>query len=500
MSELMTPGVYIREQNAFPSSIVAVATAVPVFIGYTDKAERFGKSLINKPTRITSYAEYLENFGAGIKQTFTLVDPDPKAKQDTIIVNGKHSVLTPNDKFRAYLYNSIRLFYANGGSVCYILAVDTYGDKPTGFDIKPEDFIGSKDKESPFKILEKETEPTLIVMPDVAVLDADTVYKTIYPEVLSHCANMMSCFAILDVIEAQPTDTTATQIQALRDGIGTNFLNYGAVYYPWLQTGVVQASEVTFENLDATIDLATTLPEPAVKGIVEKYKTAAKTDKATNKNFHQSLIAASPTYTGIMDQLRAELNKLPASGAIAGIYTLVDNNKGVWKAPANVSLAMVNKPLVNISSEQQETLNVDVTSGKSINVIRPFPGVGTLVWGARTLDGNSQDWRYINVRRTLIMLEQSIKLATRSYVFESNNASTWVTVQGMIENFLNNLWKGGGLAGAKPEDAYQVQVGLGSTMTPQDILDGRMLISVRVALLKPAEFIVITFQQLMQQS
>src|ERR1041384_3135792 len=103
-SELMTPGVYIREQNAFPSSIVAVATAVPVFIGYTAKAERFGKSLVGKPTRITSYAEYIEHFGGGIRQTFTLVDADPKVKQDTLIVNGKHVVLKGNEKFQAYLY------------------------------------------------------------------------------------------------------------------------------------------------------------------------------------------------------------------------------------------------------------------------------------------------------------------------------------------------------------------------------------------------------------
>jgi len=139
-------------------------------------------------------------------------------------------------------------------------------------------------------------------------------------------------------------------------------------------------------------------------------------------------------------------------------------------------------------------------AGKSINVIRPFPGIGTLVWGARTLDGNSQDWRYINVRRTLIMIEQSLKLATRSYVFESNDAGTWVTVSSMINNFLFNLWKQGALAGAAPEQAYNVQIGLGATMTPNDILDGIMRISIKVAIVRPAEFIVITFQQQQQQS
>jgi len=143
---------------------------------------------------------------------------------------------------------------------------------------------------------------------------------------------------------------------------------------------------------------------------------------------------------------------------------------------------------------------VDVMAGRSINVIRPFPGVGTLVWGARTLDGNSQDWRYINVRRTLIMIEQSLKLATRAYVFEPNDASTWITVKSMFTNFLINLWKQGALAGAVPEQAFDVQIGLGATMTPTDILDGIMRITVKVAVVRPAEFIVITFQQQQQLS
>jgi phage tail sheath protein FI len=123
-----------------------------------------------------------------------------------------------------------------------------------------------------------------------------------------------------------------------------------------------------------------------------------------------------------------------------------------------------------------------------------------MVWGGRTLDGNSQDWRYINVRRTLIMIEQSLKLATRAYVFEPNDANTWITVKGMMINFLTNLWKQGALAGSSPEQAFDVQVGLGATMTPTDILDGKMLITVKVAIVRPAEFIVITFQQKMQES
>jgi hypothetical protein len=217
-------------------------------------------------------------------------------------------------------------------------------------------------------------------------------------------------------------------------------------------------------------------------------------------NYHQGLIATSPTYSNLLDEIRAVMNLLPPSAAMAGIYTTVDNNRGVWKSPANISLNSVIKPSVNITHDDQEDLNVDATSGKSINAIRTFPGIGTLVWGGRTLDGNSLDWKYINVRRTMIMLEQSIKMALRSYVFEPNDANTWVTVKSMIVNYLTEKWKQGALAGASPEDAFDVQIGLGVTMTGLDILEGKMLISVKLAIVRPAEFIVVRFEQQMQKS
>ena len=281
-----------------------------------------------------------------------------------------------------------------------------------------------------------------------------------------------------------------------------NDLKYGAAYYPWLKTSIVQPSEVTFENLDASIELETVLPasEEAAIGVVKKYKENTAPTDNDKLNYHQSLKATSPSYGNILEEVRSKLNELPPSAAMAGLYTAVDNSRGVWKSPANVSVNMVIAPAVNISAEQQEDLNVDVRAGKSINVIRTFPGIGTLVWGGRTLDGNSQDWRYINVRRTLIMIEQSLKLSARAYVFEPNDANTWITVKSMMLNFLTNIWKQGALAGAVPEQAFDVQIGLGATMTPTDILDGKMLITVKVAIVRPAEFIVIALQQQMQQS
>lgn len=210
-------------------------------------------------------------------------------------------------------------------------------------------------------------------------------------------------------------------------------------------------------------------------------------------------MAGSALYARVCAGILAALNLIPPSGAMAGLYAMVDNERGVWKAPANVSLNAVVSPAVELTQAEQEDLNVPL-DGKAVNAIRSFAGRGTLVWGARTLDGNSEDWKYINVRRLLIMLEQSIKLAARAYVFEPNDANTWVTVKSAIESFLLGMWKLGALMGSKPEDAYSVNVGLGSTMTGDDILNGRLNVTVMVAPLRPAEFVMITLQQLMQKT
>ncbi|MGH9561711.1 MAG: phage tail sheath family protein, partial [Terracidiphilus sp.] len=214
---------------------------------------------------------------------------------------------------------------------------------------------------------------------------------------------------------------------------------------------------------------------------------------------HRALWQVSPLYKSVMGQIKDVLNVQPTSAAMSGVYARIDGQLGVFKAPANTGMLSVLSPCVNISSEEQEDLNSPL-DGKAVNAIRAFVGRGVLIWGARTLDGNSQDWRYINVRRTIIMLEQSVKFASLAYVFEPNNASTWVTVRNMISNFLTNQWKAGALVGAKPEEAYSVDVGLGSTMTGDDILNGYMRVTVKVALVRPAEFIVLTFQQQMQTS
>ena len=225
-STYMKPGVYVDEKNAFPASAVAVETAVPVFIGYTEKAERKGKSLEAEPIRITSFAEYVEFFGKGFNHKFILDTPGS--------INSFKSEFLINPPQIFYLYNCIRLFFQNGGSNCYIMSVGTYGNV-NKTEIKKDDFI----KEI-WVTLEKTIGPTLVVIPDLVSNRRDCY--DIYKMVLTHCEVTQSRFAIFDVIpDPKDEDDTGT-INFFRENIGSEALNYGAAYYPWLNTSIVRAS------------------------------------------------------------------------------------------------------------------------------------------------------------------------------------------------------------------------------------------------------------------
>jgi phage tail sheath protein FI len=549
-AQMKTPGVYLVEKDAFPNSVVEVATAVPAFIGFTEKAENGGKSLLNTPFRISSFSEYMLYFGGAPEYRFSVsatdsapavpnaddAKPDeadadapkpdeaPKAGVDPnipqITIKGKKYKLERQGTVYR-LYDAMKFFFQNGGGACYIVSVGDY--KAT---ITSDLLVGPS---SGLITLEKEQEPTMVVIPDALSLSRETCYAA-YTQVLAHCQKMMSRIGIFDIYNGYKAPKDSTEVGGLIDTfrtlIGANALNYGAVYYPWVNTSLIQDTDVSFfKNLaPASLTLLQTLileesnvpaaaPETGTEstkvvdirkyaGVLVKYAVTPATlapGDPSQEDLHKALVTLSPMYNSLLKEIQYQLNIQPPAAAMAGVYTMVDNTRGVWKAPANVSLNNTVSPSVNITFDEQEDLNVPL-NGKAINAIRTFVGEGILVWGARTLDGNSQDWKYINVRRTMIMLEQSVKAAAKAYVFEPNDANTWITVKSMIDNFLYQQWKKGALVGSKSTDAYSVLVGLGNTMTGDDILNGIMRITVLVAISRPAEFIEITFQQQMQKS
>ncbi|MCF0205130.1 MAG: phage tail sheath family protein, partial [Muribaculaceae bacterium] len=138
-------------------------------------------------------------------------------------------------------------------------------------------------------------------------------------------------------------------------------------------------------------------------------------------------------------------------------------------------------------------------TGISVNCVRKFFGKGILVWGARTLDGISNEWRYISVRRLFNYIEESIQKSTMWAVFEPNDVNTWMKIKCQISNFLTGLWRQGALVGATPDDAYFVNVGVPATMTQDDINNGRLIVQVGIAASRPAEFITLEFSHKMEQ-
>ncbi|MGV8000583.1 phage tail sheath C-terminal domain-containing protein [Photorhabdus temperata subsp. temperata] len=181
---------------------------------------------------------------------------------------------------------------------------------------------------------------------------------------------------------------------------------------------------------------------------------------------------------------------IPPSAVMAGIYASVDNSRGVWQAPANVAIQGGLQPKYPVTDDLQAQYN----QGKALNMIRTFPKSGTLVWGARTLE-DTDNWRYIPVRRLFNSAERDIKNAMNFAIFEPNSQPTWKAVQRAIDNYLYGLWQQGGLMGNKAEQAYFVQIGKGVTMTDDDIKQGKMIVKVGLAAVRPAEFIILQFTQ-----
>ena len=505
----MTPGVYTREVNAFPNSVPMVPTAVPAFIGYTTKTSSpKGENLTKHPRFISSFREFTDLFGGQPPIQFTVDEtktpPTSSPQTATVKLSGDKSYdVTLSARF--YLYDALRMYFANGGGPCYVVSVGLASSTPgkkSSKDFWDTPAMDQVLKEIPFP------KPTIICIPD-ARMCSDPERLALYSKVLKHCTDLADRIVLMDVptTNRKPVDDAKT----FRDTVSGDKPSYGAAYYPELLTNLYDQ-----DNLDGSMIAKPVITSPPLlaDGDFKALLGAngnTDTDNQTRKQKHASLLARDPNtpssntiasdYKALLSAMASVANVMPPSAAMAGIYARVDSDVGVWRAPANTNILGVVAPTVTVTDDTQAGLNVDANAGKSINAIRSFYGRGpAIVWGARTLDGNSKDWRYINVRRTVILIEQSVANAAFSMVFEPNTAPTWTTCRAMIAGFLRSLWAAGALQGATPEDAFSVTVGLGTTMTADDILDGIMRIEVKLALVRPAEFIVITYQQQMAKS
>lgn len=547
MLVLKTPGVYVQETATLPPSVAEVSTAIPAFIGRTQRG--------TEAARISSLLEYQALFGSAGSATYTAtVEAAGPGQIANILLerSAENSATT--------LYYYLTHYFTNGGGPCWIV--------PAGGDgtLKQQFLAG-------LARVEQEDEPTLLLFPEAADALAIADYGELAQAALAQCNKLKDRFVILDV--------PGGDVAAFRNAIGTQYLSYGAAYHPYVDTTinwVIDDSSVTVERVavGGVTSFTRTLPDGG-NGILVSYSghnsdkpkirldagtagddavftiegatlrvanAAGKTGtalaqafatfKAANSGTTFQLVAdgdgtavpgasgaaglqlnsqsAAPAqlstlktgetalYNRVKDSLSRERVTLPPSPAMAGLYAAVDRDRGVWKAPANVSLSGAVGASSRMTDEMQEDLNVDPTAGKSINVIRDFTGRGTIVWGARTLAGNDNEWRYVPVRRLFINIEESAKKASAFAVFEPNDATLWWKVKGMIGSYLNGLWERGALAGLKAEEAYEVRVGLGETMDAQDVLEGRLKVQIKIAAVRPAEFIVLNFMHQLQRS
>lgn len=608
-TNLRTPGVYIQEITTLPASIAGVDTAIPAFVGYVQKAERNGEGIpMLTPVRISSFLEYESLFGGPDPQVFDIVVADVNTGGN-IARTVSVSKTSTESIFRMY-YN-VSMYFSNGGGPCWIVPVGVYA--------LANNAVSSTDLIAGLEVLEKESEPTLLLCPDALSLIDDSGIKDVNDAAIGQCSKLKNRFAILDVKQANPATPLDDADNFRNDMTGIDTLNYAAAYYPYLNTTMnfgnnpllMQVTDYTLtvngtaqpivgfdetETFNGSVSLAiqgtldalnylkvatktltltdatdvqtlvtgiqtnitnAIAPAPDLPALFTAVQTSLgdvnSTEMTAVNSAVTNFIQVTPTngqtiananalkiaLTALLDALNQVMEEmtdaynattafiggnvnylqnnrpsiyseiisglngfrvtLNPSGTMAGIYARVDNSRGVWQAPANVGVRNVIGPAVLVTNDQQGSFNIDSLSGKSINVIRNFTGRGTIPWAARTLDGNSNEWRYVNVRRLFIYLEESIKRASQFVVFEPNDANTWVRTKGMISNFLTDVWRSGGLVGATAEEAFFVNIGVGTSMTSLDVLEGRMIIEIGVAAVRPAEFIILRFTHFVQE-
>ena len=451
-SEYQAPGVYIEETSSLPPAVAQVATAIPAFIGKTATYPIDGALV---PVKISSLYEYESYFG-----TYKPYQYQIKVKQNA--TNNTVKIIdlgTDSEAEKQTMYYALRLYFMNGGGACYIIPI------PNDVDLEKRHL--SDESEAYIEALSavrQIDEVTLLVSPDAVHLSSG-YYNYCYAA-LNQCSELRDRFAIFDVATL---DDLRTSVTDFRTGL-VGDLKYGAAYMPFLNStfsyGYDESKiEVAFEGIHT----------------IEKHTTSLISLKKSNPNAYKLIKTALQKHTVI----------LPPSAAVTAIYTKTDRDRGVWKAPANASITGVTKPSPELTSAEQAYLTNDGVAGKSINPIAFFTGRGTMVWGARTLEANHSEWRYVPVRRLSNTIEESVKKATNFTVFETNTADTWQDVKIITENYLNQLWRQGALQGSTPSEAYFVAIGLGRTMTTQDIQDGKMIIQIGVATIKPAEFTII---------
>lgn len=499
MPEYLYPGVYVEEVDTGNKPIEGVSTSTAGFLGIAESGPVTS-------TLITSFSEFTRSFGRYVRET------------------------TGEDRYLAY---AVEGFFQNGGQRCFVARVASatakaatvtldgkirvsavgpgkWGEKivvqvappglknPTLFKL----FVAywSGDLPNPLPDLTKpvkDNPPTNIELFDnlSAVSGASTFFKS---EV-----NNMSDLVMLDQI-APGLPTTSANPVALTGGDDGAALVLGDFEGhdddPENKTGLLGLADVDEisilccpdEHFVGDISIAQAVVDQCELlkdrfAILQAPVAAGKPDR-NDPSIPSKYAAYYYPWLQVTNPLTLELVLVPPGGHMAGIYARSDTNRGVHKDPANEVIRGITALQLQTNNQQQAILNP-----KGVDVLRYFRGSGNLVWGGRTTSPDP-DWKYINVRRLFIFVEKSIERGTQWVVFEPNDEPLWARVRRSVSEFLRRLWMDGMLQGKAAEEAYFVRCDR-TTMTQADIDNGRLIMKIGIAPVKPAEFVIFRIGQ-----
>jgi len=524
MPSYLSPGVYMEEVDKGTKPIEAVGTAVAAFIGYTERASesRDGESysLLGKPTLVTNWSQYVQKFGGFMEG--------------------------------AYLPDSVYGYFANGGSICYVVSVKTLGSSDDPDLASPAKATINSEGEKATKLLEftarqrgpvgnnieVEVKPSAPDAPAEGDAKKGTIAPAEFTIVVKVNGQARESFPglstgkgernVATVLETESQLITAVLVGKadLVPAAGTYELSGGAIKEKQISLKDYQGSVAERRGLgglepleDVTMICAPDLMSSYQAGEIDmkgvQAVQQALIDYCELVRYCFAILDAPP---GLMPQEMKEWRNavnydstraavyypwievadltgkngrtrhVPPSGYMAGVYARTDNTRGVHKAPANEIVRGCLGLEVQVTKGEHDLLNPI-----GVNVIRSFPGRGIRVWGARTLSSDPS-WRYINVRRLFNMIEESIERSTQWVVFEPNDEFLWGRVSRDVRAFLTMVWRSGALFGATPDQAFYVKCD--AETNPPEARDlGQMVVEIGIAPVKPAEFVIFRVSQ-----
>ena len=503
MPEYLSPGVYVEEVDTGNKPIEGVGTSTVGFIGVAERGP------VDWPRLVTSFSEFVRLYGKYVT--------DGAADR--------------------YLARGVEGFFQNGGKRCFVqrvvsrapttlpasralggMTVTAIGPGTAGNRIWAKVSAAGNTLATQFKLtimyfateppapFVDPTDPANRTNPNRREPTQLEVFDNLSDEPLaSNFYNrMVNDFSNLVVLSQTAAGRPADAIQRLangNDGVALTLADFQGDLAATTNKGGLAALEEVDEIAILCCPDEHMFPVTIAQALVDqcerlkdRFAIIQAPQAAGQPGPHQPSVENSKyaayyyPWLEITDPTTGTAKLIPPGGHVAGIYARTDIERGVHKAPANEVVRGISDIQLQVTKGQQDILNP-----KGINVIRYFPGRGNLVWGARTVS-RDPDWKYINVRRLFIFVEESIEEATQWVVFEPNDEPLWARVRRSVSDFLTRLWMDGMLQGRAKEEAYFVRCDR-TTMTQADIDNGRLIMLIGIAPVKPAEFVIFRIGQ-----